>query len=435
MDKKILLLLLVIALIILAGAKELTNNSSNTNSKNMTLTPTTPLAKQSPRPEFPKVKVASLYERVTDGALYGRGDSETINLLNETGTNFIFRGFWRWLPVPESPEDIPDELAGLLGMTQNQLKSEIEKSGYSHEQLRIMIAKIKQNNPQAIFVGAIPAQKIWAVERNEKTEEIFETSAVSKMVLNPKKWGISLNPLQKIAYGDILKSYPDITNVEFQKLLLSWAEKQIDDGADAIWIDLLYSQAEGLKDAAGSVNHPAVKESYEAASKIVDEIHKYGNSKGKYIYVGTWAFPAINFPYSAPDLDFVTLTPSASEIAQKKLNKKSWRNNLNTIKAKLGNIPIFVFIDWSDNDTTLSTFSQKMSKEEQRNFLVYLDDFSNNNEMVFIYPVHGGNMGSNSKIRSFGMNNDYGRVYDSLAPEFDTYSTIKELANKKAANQ
>lgn len=53
--------------------------------------------------------------------------------------------------------------------------------------------------------------------------------------------------------------------------------------------------------------------------------------------------------------------------------------------------------------------------------------------MIFIYPVHGGNMGGNSKVRSFGMDNEYGRVYDSLAPEFDTYETIKELANKKAS--
>lgn len=430
MNKKILLLLIIIALIILVGARELTDNNSNINSKNTTPTPTTPLAKQPPRPEFPQVEVALLYERVTDGALYGRGDSETINLLNETGTNFIFRGFWRWLPVPESPEDIPDELAGLLGMTQNQLKSEIEKSGYSHEQLRAMITKIKQDNQQAIFVGSIPAQKIWAVERNEKTGEIFEANTVSTMVLNPEKWGITLNPLQKLAYGDTLKSYPDITNAEFQNLLLSWAEKQIDDGVDAIWIDLLYSQAEGLKDAAGSVNHPAVKESYEAASKIVDEIHKYGNSKGKYSYVGTWAFPAINFPYSAPDLDFVTLTPSASEIAQKKLNEKSWVNNANKIKAKLGNIPIFVFIDWSDNDTPLSAFSQKLDKTEQNELIAYLDNFSKSKGMIFVYPVHGGNMGSNSKIRSFGMNNDYGRVYDSLAPEFDTFETIKQLASK-----
>lgn len=381
-----------------------------------------------------EVKVASLYERVTDGALYGRGDSETINLLNETKTDLIFRGFWRWLPVPESPEDIPGELAGLLDMAPNQLKSEIVKSGYSHEQLRVMISKIKQDNPQAIFVGAIPAQKIWAIERNEKTGEILETSAVSKMVLNPEKWGIALNPLQKLAYGDTLKSYPDITNAEFQNLLLSWAEKQIDDGADAIWIDLLYSQAEGLIDAAGSVNHPAVKESYEAASKIVDEIHKYGNSRGKYIYVGTWAFPAINFPHTAPDLDFVTLTPSASEIAQKKLNEKSWVNDANKIKAKLGNIPIFVFIDWSDNDTPLSAFSQKLDKTEQNELIAYLDNFSKSKGMIFVYPVHGGNMGSNSKIRSFGMNNDHGRVYDSLAPEFDTYEMIKELANKKKGN-
>jgi hypothetical protein len=379
------------------------------------------------------VKIASLYERVTDGALYFRSEAETVNLLKETKTDLVFRGFWRWYPVPESPDNIPADLANMLkSMGVSDVSGEVRKTGYSHEQLRGSISAIKKEMPNMIFVGAIPAQYINSIELNEKTGEILGTDRTEKMTIKPEKWGINLGGLLQLAFGSQIKQFPDITNEDYQKLILSWAEKQIDDGADAIWIDLLYTQAEAFRNIAGA-NSSATKESYDAASKIVDEIHKYGNSKGKYIYVGTWAFPAINMPFAKPDLDFITLTPSAQEMSSKKLDEKSWNKNIDKIKAKFGNIPTFVFIDWSNNNTPLSSFSQKLTKKEQSDTLVVLDNFCSSKGMTFVYPVHGGNMGSDSKIRSFGMNNDYGRVYDSLAPEFDTYGVIKELANTKSS--
>jgi hypothetical protein len=48
--------------------------------------------------------------------------------------------------------------------------------------------------------------------------------------------------------------------------------------------------------------------------------------------------------------------------------------------------------------------------------------------IIFVYPVHGGWMGDKAEIRSYGKS----RVYDSLAPEFQTYETIKELALERA---
>jgi len=124
--------------------------------------------------------------------------------------------------------------------------------------------------PDLILCGAIAAQFLWAKDKNDVTGEII--SDTNSMALNPQKWGIN-QPIQR--------GKPDITNPEFQKLLLSWAQKQIDYGADAIWIDLLFTQAESFKQVTGNPNHLAVKESYEAASKIVDEIHSYGISKDK----------------------------------------------------------------------------------------------------------------------------------------------------------
>ncbi|MBU4246027.1 MAG: hypothetical protein KKE71_03200, partial [Nanoarchaeota archaeon] len=65
----------------------------------------------------------------------------------------------------------------------------------------------------------------------------------------------------------------------------------------------------------------------------------------------------------------------------------------------------------------------------QSGLLQTLDDSFAKNGVNFIYPLHGGYMGPSAKRLAFGKY----RNYDSLAPEFNTYETIKELANKKAA--
>lgn len=221
--------------------------------------------------------------------------------------------------------------------------------------------------------------------------------------------------------------FPDITNQEFQELLLSWAKKQIDCGADAIWIDSLFSQALILEKITRDQKHPAVKESFDAASKIVDDIHDYGYSQEKYILVGTWSGFA-ELPYPPPDLDFVTLTPTRKEMLDEKLDERVWDEMIAKVETKKGDVPIFAFIDWaSEDDAQLATFSQKLSKIEQREMIVSADEFFQEKEVNFIYPVHGGWMGKNAKVYSFGKYD----TYDSLAPEFKTYDTIKELVWNK----
>jgi hypothetical protein len=71
-------------------------------------------------------------------------------------------------------------------------------------------------------------------------------------------------------------------------------------------------------------------------------------------------------------------------------------------------------------------FSQKLSKEEQREVLKTFDNSFAKMGVNLIYPVHGGDMGHKERINKLS----YGRYnwYDSLTPEFQTYETIKELA-------
>jgi len=75
------------------------------------------------------------------------------------------------------------------------------------------------------------------------------------------------------------------------------------------------------------INHPAVKQTFESTSELVDKIHKYGFSKGKHVYVGTWP-PLIKDgddvlipPYTPPDYDYIVVSPISEEVLFKKLHK------------------------------------------------------------------------------------------------------------------
>jgi len=179
---------------------------------------------------------------------------------------------------------------------------------------------------------------------------------------------------------------------------------------------------ETLKTMLNDPNNPAVKNSYDAAGKIIDAIHKYGESKGKRIYIGTWSEPVINFEWQAPKLDFVTITPAPEEIYYGKFDEEKW-NKLNSgIEKKFGKIPRFVTIDfgWASY-SPMDVFSQMLDKKQQREWLEKADAFFQSKNMIFVYPVHGGDLSTGAGW------------YDSQSPEIDIYETIKELANKKAA--
>ncbi|MDF2954691.1 MAG: hypothetical protein OD815_000307 [Candidatus Alkanophagales archaeon MCA70_species_2] len=381
-----------------------------------------------------EVQVAVLYERVTDGTYYfNRSVDDVARMLKDLRADFVFRGWWRWNPCPESSEELPGFFT----------KAEIEeyaRRGYTYKQLRDAVAKIKGEVPGVIFCGAIPAQRLNARERDPITGQTFDREETWKMALDPAKWGITntskeelqerlardfewVDPEKEYDWRTADAYFPDITNAKFQELFVNWAKKQIDCGVDAIWIDSLFKQAFVLRNLTGDSHHPAVRDAWDAICKIVDEIHRYGRSKEKYIYVGSWfAYPA--FPYSPPDLDFVTISPSPEEIAKKELDVEKW-NRISELKDR----PMFVFMDFGMETLPLYVFSQDLSREEQQELLRELDTLFREQGMIFVYPVHGL-IGKSAKKLAFGKY----PVYDALAPEFQTYDAIKELATRKKRN-
>jgi len=403
--------------------------------------------------DLSKIKAAVVYQNITEGPPVGkkRNVDEIIGLLKETNADLIFRGFWRWDVVPESPQDIPPEIVRnygeRMGINSEQISLLVEKSGYNYAELEKIISAIKKEKPGIIFVGAIPAQRVNRIDKNDITGKIYTAGETWAMALDPQKWNIGRNgkPFTKKEFqaqfaglhgwaeanqydpNKVEAYFPDITNFEFQKLFLSWAYRQIDAGADAIWIDGL-PQTSLLYSLVKDVNHPIIKDLYEASGKIIDEIHKYGQSKGRRIYVGSWGVPLKfieGLPYSPLSIDFVTATPNEKEIQEKKISESY--EKIENIRKIYGNTPIFAVIDWGIDPSPTTVFSQKLSKEEQRGLLQLLDEIFAKKGVNFIYPLHGGYLELSAKSLAFGKY----RNYDSLAPEFDTYETIKELANKK----
>ncbi len=373
------------------------------------------------------VKVASVYENVVDGVPPGRTIDDIANIFAETKTDLILRGFWKGIPT----------------------KRDIGLEKYND--LSAAVAKIKEKNPDIIFVGALPAQRIWRIDLDPSDTVSYsvEYPETWEMALDPGKWDIDVSKVElqceiakerRMFVGDcsdfnpetINAYFPDMTNEQFQNLFLSWTKLQIDSGADAIWIDMLLTQVRTLDRITATSDHKAVKDSYNAVSEVIDEIHRYGKETyGKHIYVGTWS--GFESDYPSLGIDFVTIYPfpHKEEIYPRKaIEDVRWDKKIDNVRSKLGDIPIFAFIDWGVHENSpMGRFSQNLTSVEQGEFLKSVDEFAESRGITFAYSIHGGFMGGKEKIKkkSFG---NY-TFYDSFAPEFQTYETIKELALNK----
>ena len=372
------------------------------------------------------------------------------------------------MPIVNSPDEIPQELIqfaveraeaqGGSPPTVEQIEEGLRRNGHYYENLQHYVADIKAELPHLLFVGGVGAQTLPRVAWNPVTGQVYDSEETWSMALNPQKWGIEHNgepvtreqfqawfygihpytgPVEEYDRGTVAAYFPDLTDPRFQDLLLSWARRQIECGADAIWIDLLYRQATVLAQITGEVEHQAVQDSLAAASEVAESIRGYARAQGRQVYVGSWVDPSIRadlagreFPYDPRPMDFVTLSPTVNEILQKRLDLERWREALTLIHEAYGDIPVIAFIDWSFDMSPMVAFSQRLTPEEQREVLWEFDQSFRELGIIFAYPVHGGYMGGGevTKRLAFG---EY-RVYDSLAPEFGTYETIVELALARA---
>ncbi|MBU4289716.1 MAG: hypothetical protein KKG09_00480 [Verrucomicrobia bacterium] len=408
-----------------------------------------------------QIKVVAQYRSVTDGKNINRTLEEVIGMLKETSTDFIFLGWMTQQPCPEKISDLPVEKQKMA-----------ERHGYSYEHLAQAISQIKNALPGAIFCGGVQAEFLWPDEVPGKDEKERVDKAWA-MALDPGKWGIAFSKKdmqgwwakrwgamgkgEELSAEEELKLkmlhsglyhcfFPDLTNPDFQAIFLNRIYEQIDAGAEAIWIDMLYAQGHLLKKVCGiNESHTAVQESHRAASEIVDRIHAYGARQGKYIYVTTWVvYPdyvggdrsSLVILHPSPNVDIAMTSPGSHEILNIRSGKigqfhnERWDKTIEMLH-KLGIRHIFARIDFGGiGRSPLRAFSQELNSEQQQQFLKAADEFFAGKGIQFIYPIRGGDMGPGWEVKklAFGKFN----WYDSLAPEFATYEAIKKLAQKKA---
>ena len=445
----------IIALLLISGISVVSiqdNTFESLEASKIPITPTSDVIKEEAKGNLSQVKVVSQYRRVTDGVAFNRTVDDVIGIFNETKTDFIFQGWMTQWPCPDKCSDLPTE--------EERLKCEM--AGYSYECLRNATFKIKEKLPDVIFCGGTLAEFLYVNDVSGENEEERVNKAWG-MALDPEKWGVDFSKRDMQCYwakrwGIIEKSedcpdeeelkwimssrhyFPDLTNPDFQDIFLNRIYKQIDAGVDAIWIDMLYAQSSLLKALTGDENHVAVQDSYNAASQIVDDIHEYGLNRGKYIYVISWVIlekdGSIVILHPNPNIDIAMTSVSSDEILNKnngkmgKFDEEIWNEVIEIINENLG-MPIFARIDYGGiGRSPLRVFSQELTPEQQRDFLKIADIFFSSRGINFIYPIHGGDMGPAKEVNRLS----YGKFnwYDSLAPEFQTYETIKELAENKS---
>ena len=189
----------------------------------------------------------------------------------------------------------------LSGFHQQAAVNICKSIGSSWGMLQRAISEIKRELLNTLFCGTVMPGEIGRllpmdgdfplparVEFNPKTGEVIEGADLWEMATDPGKWGINVSK-ERFQY-DVAQNnhwvptdldfelydwqkakaiFPDITNARYQELFLSWAQQMIDCGADVIWFDIPCWQAMVLDRITEDVNHPAVKESLEAVSKIV----------------------------------------------------------------------------------------------------------------------------------------------------------------------
>jgi len=428
-------------------------------------------------PELSRVKVVSEYTSIGNGEFYlKRSVEEDIEILKELWTDWVYLGFRYQKPVPYSPEEEP----GFF--TQLEIK-EAERRGYTFFQLKDAITKLKKEMPNVLFTAGLGLEFFYSKDRDPIIGEIIDAEKSWNMALDPQEYGFSITKEEfqccwakkggirflpsdfdcsEYDYRKLRGYFPDINKKDVRELYLHKAMKLIDCGTDVIWIDMLHAQPIIFYKLGAKENSWQICKTLESISKLVEEIRNYGTSKGRRVYIGSWVpalgqveffegkviWPKCNI---LPNYDYVVVSPGSREIWNMKLNETIWENVFSEIKRKLGNITILMRLDLGAPNSPTQIFSQCLNKTQQEEFLRYLDNFLSKYNILFSYPVFGLYMGPwteesycKQKILSWqnicwqtliGEKGCGFPLYDSLAPEFQTYETIKELALKKKSKK
>jgi len=389
-----------------------------------------------------EIKTAILYRNLADGRPEWRTVEDAVNIIADLKPDFIWMIYEKGIVCPAENEDtaydqayealitaeFPEEKAREIASDYAQgVKERCYHFDCWKYQTTLLKQKLDVTVSSAIFTQGIPYWG-WHFETLEPyTQEEIRSMALNLADYGLKDWDFERTQKFFQKYTGFNVYYPDYCNEDYQEWLLSCIKRMKDCGADAVWLDMFFSQATlTYRDIIRDFNHPAVKKPFEACCDLIDRIkRKYG------LMVGSWSgsyvllyLGADKYNYPTPNFDFITENPDAREVLSMNFDDDKWGKIFTAIRRYNPNVTILITPDWGPWDNTmLAVFSQELTQEQQCQYLRIWNNFARKHEAVPCFPVHGGDLGPNAKKLAWGKY----PIYDALAPEFNTYNCIKKL--------
>lgn len=319
--------------------------------------------------DLSSAKVVSLYESILDT------DEQTLTrILADTGTEVVFRAYF--------------QVAGPAGT--NTQDSRL---------LRDRITHIKATLPWVNFMGGVDAYGYCG----------------SQLPLNASEF------LYVLPNGNMPKEAPncwdlDIAKPAARKIVLDMAYTLIDAGFDLLFFDCLDC-------LAGTFNLP-INPYMEAWRQIASAVKDYAQTKyGREIQVCVnTAWNADIWPYQ----DFISLglTGTGAEMIRNQKLQIDWGTIKTNIKSVYGRLlPIMFFLDWGSYEESPMVALASLPREDQNKAITLLHDTALREGLLFVYPLHGGDIMTYAQIEQ-GLP---WRVYDAI--EQGTYDTIEQLTS------
>ncbi len=258
------------------------------------------------------------------------------------------------------------------------------------------------------------------------TFEPIAGDEIESMLLDLGKWDITnpdtgkpftIEETQKLFWDSGLPRHngiPDYSDPKVVKHYIRRAKAFKKAGAQAVWFDLFFQLPLNLKKRLNlDFDHPMIKDLYDGCSKIINGAKLMG------LTVGTW-FHCFEFPYKRPNLDFVTASPTTEEVLSLTIDYERW----NRLSDLVNGTDLLIIFDFANrDDLPLPVFSQKLSPQQQCEFLLKLHDLVSEIDApaTVAYPIHGPGLGEHPKRLAW---NEF-KLYDAKA--FGTYKTILSL--------
>ena len=379
------------------------------------------------------------YQRLND-AVNLEGDAqrsveEVAQILKELNADFVMQGVFRYSPCADtcSRWDTKRE------------QEKCKKWQYAYDLMAEAVDIVKSEVGVKVG-GGTPIEFFWAEQWDSEIEfnKWLTRDEVWKYALDPSSFGLSISKKdfqkwfwKRFSGEDVADPKKEMdfylfdpTLSDVQNLLADILEAQINCGIDAFWWDMLLLPVTALLEYGISVEHTAIQEVFKGCKSIASF------TKKKVTHIG-WSYYKLEEDYGVftkygkLPLDACVDLISSREVTFMSMSNARWNKIQQHVREIYGDITHFARLDYGSGRTGLYVFAEELTVEEANEFLTIAENFFQQRGVLFILPVHGGNPCDSSQI-SQGLcpKLAYGQYnwYDSLAPEFDTYDTIKSIA-------